>query len=241
MRDEIIFPKVGTGDPDLGPVVVMVAMEKDLALIRQTMGIKGRPTCKILSSKLYQTMGGHRAPAVVGPMLGAPYAVMVLEKLIVLGAKKILFFGWCGSLQKDLLIGDLLVPDRAVSEEGTSAHYRGNDSHPTASGDVVKTIVKSLSGCSIPFHRGVVWSTDAPYRETRQKVLLSQEDGVMGVDMEVSALFTVARFRKVHMGALLVVSDELGSLHWKPGFSSHKFNRSRRVAAEVILSICKRL
>jgi purine-nucleoside phosphorylase len=106
---------------------------------------------------------------------------------------------------------------------------------------IVKAIEDSLEACSIPFHKGLVWSTDAPYRETRQKVLLLQKEEVLGVDMEISALFAAARFRRVEIGALLVVSDELGSLHWKPGFSSSKFKKARKTAAEIVCSTCHKL
>ncbi len=57
------------------------------------------------------------------PALGAPYAVMVLEKLMVLGARMVLALGWCGSLQSGLSIGDLVLPTTTVSTEGTSRHY----------------------------------------------------------------------------------------------------------------------
>ena len=57
------------------------------------------------------------------PALGAPYAVMVLEKLMVLGARMVLALGWCGSLQSGLSIGDLVLPTTTVSTEGTSGHY----------------------------------------------------------------------------------------------------------------------
>jgi hypothetical protein len=59
--------------------------------------------------------------------------------------------------------------------------------------------------------------------------------------MEVSALFSAAQFRHVECGALLVVSDELGSLRWKPGFSSMRFLNSRKKAAEVVSSVCDKL
>lgn len=241
MSEEIVYPKKEKNDPSIGPVAVMVAMEKDLALIRRAMGIEGRASCRILSSRLYRGTCGDQDTAVVGPMLGAPYAVMVLEKLMVLGAHRIIFFGWCGSIQQGLLVGDFLVPDRAVSDEGASAHYPVNDPYPRPSGAVLKAIEDGLTGCSIPFHKGAVWSTDAPYRETRQKVLLFQREGVLGVDMELSALFTVASFRQAEIGALLVVSDELGSLRWRPGFSSGKFNRSRKMAAQAVCATCQKL
>ena len=241
MPDEIVYPKRGKNDPSIGPVAVMVAMEKDLALIRRSTGIEGRAAGRILTSRLYRGTYGHQGMALVGPMIGAPYAVMILEKLIVLGAKKILFFGWCGSIQQGVRIADFVVPDRAVIGEGTSGYYPVDNEYPKPCDAMINAIEQSLQTCSVPFHKGPVWSTDAPYRETRQKVLLLRSEGVLGVDMELSALFTAARFRQVEIGALLVVSDELGTLRWRPGFSSGKFNRSRKTAAEVIPAICERL
>jgi uridine phosphorylase len=138
-------------------------------------------------------------------------------------------------------IGDFVIPNGGVSEEGTSSHYPGHDSHPKPSGYLVKAIEESLLPHAVSFQRGAVWSTDAPYRETKEKVLLFQQQGVLGVEMELSALFAVARFRKVEIGALLVVSDELGSLSWKPGFKTRKFKQSREIAAEVLRSTCQKL
>jgi uridine phosphorylase len=241
MRDEIVYPVKGKKDPAVGSVVVMVAMETDLAFVRRAMEIAGKSVCKIFSSRLYKGQCYHEDVAVVGPMMGAPYAVMVLEKLIVLGAQRVLFFGWCGSIQPEVGIGDFVIPNRGVSEEGTSLHYPGHDSHPRPSAIVVKAIEESLLRHAVSFQRGAVWSTDAPYRETKEKVLLFQQQGVLGVEMEVSALFTVARFRQVKIGALLVVSDELGSLSWKPGFKTHRLKQSREIAAEVLRSTCQKL
>jgi uridine phosphorylase len=239
--DAIVFPKKGRKDPTIGPVVVMVAMQKDLTLMRRTMDIPGKAVSSIATSKLYRRKDSDQEVTLVGPMLGAPHAVLVLENLIVLGAKKILFFGWCGSLHKSVKNGDWLCPDRAVIGEGTSMYYPSRNEDTRPSSNVFKAIMEGLEGCSTPCHTGPVWSTDAPYRETRQKILSLQKEGVIGVDMEVSALFSAAQFRHVECGALLVVSDELGSLRWKPGFSSIKFNRSRKKAAEVVSSICDKL
>ena len=241
MREEVVYARKEKNDPTTGPVAVMVAMETDVALVRRYMGVRGRPLRRIMTSSLYKAKHRNQNISIVGPMLGAPHAVMILEKLIVLGAKKILFLGWCGSVQESVQIGDLLVPDRAMIGEGTSGYYASGNVGPKPSNGIVKAIEDSLEACSIPFHKGLVWSTDAPYRETRQKVLLLQQEEVLGVDMEVSALFTAARFRQVEIGALLVVSDELGSLQWKPGFSSSKFKNSRKMAAEIVCSACHKL
>lgn len=58
-----------------------------------------------------------------GPAIGAPMAALTLEKLIALGAKRVILFGWCGAISENLQVGDILVPNQALSGEGTSAYY----------------------------------------------------------------------------------------------------------------------
>jgi uridine phosphorylase len=86
-----------------------------------------------------------------------------------------------------------------------------------------------------PIHRGTVWSTDAPFRETVGKVGAYQAAGVLAVDMETSALFAVARFRGIRLASLLVVSDELSSLSWRPGFKDPRFQAIRSRAIHHLL------
>lgn len=242
-QKSLINPKKGKRDPQIGPVAVMVAMEKDVALVRQAMDISGGAMGRILTSKVFIAGDQRNKMAVVGPILGAPYAAMVLEKLVVLGAQKIVFLGWCGSVQERVSIGDFLVPDRGVIGEGTSRYYVSDrlrkESRPSS--PVVETIQKMCAGHAVTFHSGAVWSTDAPYRETADRVLSLKQQDVMAVDMESSALFTVGRFRRAELGALLVVSDEIASLAWKAGFASRVFNASRKKAAKIVVQTCREL
>jgi uridine phosphorylase len=243
MSQELIRPRKGRREVAIGSVAVMVAIEKDLTLMRRFMGIRGSASRRILTSRLYETTDGGQKITLAGPMVGAPYAVLILEKLIVLGAKRILFLGWCGSVQEELSIGDFLIPERGIIGEGTSRYYLSGNSRrdSRSSVRVSKVVEKACRANSMPFHTGSVWSTDAPYRETSQQVLSLKKKGVMAVDMESSALFTVSRFRQVETGALLVVSDELASLKWKSGFADRKFNTSRKKASEIIAQTCKEL
>jgi uridine phosphorylase len=243
MSQELIRPRKRRREAAIGSVAVMVAIEKDLTLMRRFMGIRGSASRRILTSRLYETTDGGQKITLAGPMVGAPYAVLILEKLIVLGAKRILFLGWCGSVQEELSIGDFLIPERGIIGEGTSRYYLSGNSRrdSRSSVRVSKVVEKACRANSMPFHTGSVWSTDAPYRETSQQVLSLKKKGVMAVDMESSALFTVSRFRQVEIGALLVVSDELASLKWKSGFADRKFNTSRKKASEIIAQTCKEL
>jgi purine-nucleoside phosphorylase len=89
-------------------------------------------------------------------------------------------------------------------------------------------------------HEGTVWTTDAPFRETCSKVKTFQSQGVLSVDMETSALFSVSRFRGVHLAVVLVVSDDLSDLKWVHGFRDPAFHKSRKKVIEsILLTICR--
>ncbi|MFA5110028.1 MAG: nucleoside phosphorylase [Desulfobaccales bacterium] len=171
-----------------------------------------------------------------GPALGAPYAVMLLEKLIALGARMVLALGWCGSLQPGLAIGDLVLPDAAVSTEGTSRHYPLDGEPMAPDPGLCRLLRKGLSAVDATWQAGAVWTTDGFYRETVELVTHYQAQGILGVDMEMAALFTVGRFRQVPVAGLLVVSDELATLRWRPGYRSERFRRARDQAARLVLA-----
>jgi len=162
-----------------------------------------------------------------GPGVGAPMAVLCLEKLIALGARQIIVVGWCGALSSDLEVGDIVLPTSAVSEEGTSAHYPvSGDIY--SSGRLRNLLRGGISSGWMKIHEGEVWTTDAPYRETREKVALYQGQGVLGVEMEYSALLQVAAFRKVQLAAVLLVSDLLWQDPWVPAFHGKTFRKRSR-------------
>jgi uridine phosphorylase len=173
--------------------------------------------------------------AVAGPALGAPYAVMVTERLIALGARVILALGWCGSLQNHVKVGSLVIPTAAVSGDGASRHYLPPGVQPEPHPDLIRLLQNQLEGTDIPRHCGPVWTTDAFYRETPEQVRHYQDQGVLGVDLELAALFAVGRFRQVAVAGLLAVSDELADLTWRPGFHTPAFRQGRREAARAVL------
>lgn len=194
----------------------------------------------IASGRFYETLPGAQPPiALAGPFLGAPQAVMAMEKMIALGVRRFWVLGWCGSLRQDLKIGDLLVPTEAISEEGTSRHYPVEGNDPRSTGSLNALIEKTLEKKGMHFKTGAVWTTDAPYRETPSKVRAYGGMGVLAVDMEMSALMTVSSFRGVSLAGLLVVSDELFDLKWRPGFSSEALKRASSVAAGTLVEVIR--
>jgi len=232
----IIKPVKGKWEPtvDADALMVMIPSELDY-LVRLVHAHQIRFAHSSLY-RLYQSEGENGEPiSISGPFIGAPHAAIGMEKLIALGAKRIWVLGWCGSLQSSLPVGTVVLPTAAVSEEGTSAHYRLDDS-PLASDETLnRGLEEALSARSLPYRKGPVWTTDALYRETPRKVKMHQENGCLAVDMEMSALMALAAYRSVAVAGLLVVSDELFELRWRPGFSNPLLKRNSRAAGRLLL------
>lgn len=183
-------------------------------------------------------VSGDETFFVAGPAVGAPMAVLSMEKLIVLGARRIVLAGWCGALQPDLKVGDIILARQALCGEGTSQYY-SQDREPEPAENLLSWLRDGLRREGMPWREGRVWSTDAPYRESRELLAwLHSERNIAAVDMEYSALCTVALFRHVEFAACLLVSDELWQEEWKPGFSTTSFCQRSRKLLELLIGFC---
>ncbi|MBI9083426.1 MAG: nucleoside phosphorylase [Desulfobacterales bacterium] len=230
----IVNPVKNRNSPQLGPVAVMAATQPDFKDLRAALAMDGQRQRPLYMSRLCLPDKGH-GPCLAGPMIGAPYAVMVMETLIAWGAKTFLFLGWCGAISPQVRTGDIVLPTGGMIDEGTSPHYGmagGQIARPSA--PLVKKVSALLETLDVPWHAGHVWTTDAIYRETEAAVRRHQGQGVLAVEMETSALFAAAAFRGVEVVSLLVVSDELSSLTWCPGFKDSRFVDSRRTLVTAL-------
>ena len=231
----VIEPRRGRHEETLPSSAIFVFTPGDVEIYLNLFPERPHLSHKIFLSNVYVgTYQGTRI-AMAGPMLGAPQSVMVLEKLIALGVHSVLAVGWCGSLQSHVAIGDIVLPAGAISEEGTSRHYPTPGRLPGPSQEMLDPLRRRLLEGGLRVHEGLVWSTDAPFRETAGKILAYQRQGVLAVEMEASALFAVSCFRSVRTALAMVVSDDLSSLEWVHGFRKADFLLSReKVAAGVL-------
>ena len=239
LNDEALISPYGTRKGiESGAAAVMVSTAPDFDYLKSRAGsITSRP---LFLGSLFTDK--EKGSSFTGPHMGAPYAAMVEEVLIAKGSDTLFVFGWCGSISHDLSIGDIVVVDGAIADEGTSRNYMdtGEDFPKILPDpDLQKRLEQELTARNISFKPGTVWTTDAIYRETPRKIEFFRNRGAFAVDMECSALFAVARFRKVKIASILVVSDELGSLTWKPGFKSNLFKTARKQVADLLLDLSR--
>src|SRR6201997_203194 len=146
--------------------------------------------------------------SVQGTGMGCPGATIVFEELIQLGVKKLLRVGTCGGLQPHHALGDLIVALSAVPADSTASHLVGNEAHcPTASWELIHGAVHVAKESGQPMHVGPIVSSDLFYNPDEGQYERWSKRGVLAVEMEAAALFTVTALGGVEAGCLLTVSD----------------------------------
>jgi uridine phosphorylase len=240
----LIEPRRMPGDPHIDHPIILNLFEPYLDFLRKELRIK--KSClqrlRFPSMAFCATAIGGRKVSICGTPLGSPQAAIILERLVSMGARKVLAFGCCGSLQRDLEVGHLVIPIEALSEEGTTAHYPLPEGVKARADEEISRLCLEISrGMNFQAAAGKIWTTDALFRETRGKTKRYSKMGLLAVEMEMSALFTVAAYRHIRLGGFMVVSDELASLKWKSGFLDPAFWQASRKAARLAVEICTHL
>lgn len=150
--------------------------------------------------------------------IGAPALAVTMEELMARGARRFVSVGIAGCLQSNLTIGTTVVCTRAIRDEGTSYHYVQPSKYAYPSGPLAARLRRGLEARGVQVRTGASWTVDAPYRETVGELRAYRKAGVLTVDMEASALFSVAQASGVEAAALFTVSDILDETGWVPRF-----------------------
>ena len=145
--------------------------------------------------------------------VGAPLAAGLFEELIALGAEQFMCCGGAGVLiNKEL--GCLVVPSEGIRDEGTSYHYIPANRTIKVNRHTLEKLKGVLKDLHVDYLLGKTWTTDAFYRETRQKINARLQEGCITVEMEFTALAAVAQFRGVEFAEILYSGDDLSQEVW---------------------------
>jgi uridine phosphorylase len=195
------------------------------SLLKKVLETEETETVQMSAQKVHLLKSTGNRVAICGNFgIGAPVSAIVMEHLIELGVRKFASIGAAGSLQKAVNIGDVVLCNAAIRDEGVSHHYleAGKYAYPTSAlSGKLKTAFQQLS---IPFVEGSTWTIDALYRETVAEARHYQEEGVITVEMEASALCAVAQCRGVELATAFAISDSLADLEWHPQFDTPLVN-----------------
>jgi purine-nucleoside phosphorylase len=108
----------------------------------------------------------------------------------------------------------VLLPVSAIRDDGTSYHYLPPAREVEINANVRRKIVEVLTEEKADFAEIKTWTTDASFRETPDLVALRKEEGAVTVEMECSAYYAVAQFKKLLCGQLLYAGDIVKKEGW---------------------------
>lgn len=163
---------------------------------------------------IYTIPVGDRRVCLMHPGVGAPLAAALLEESIGHGIRTVIAVGGAGSLHAELTIGHVVVPTKALRDEGVSYHYAAPGRLIDGQPAVIAHICTELDRIQLPYVAGPVWTTDAFYRETRARVDQRRAEGCLLVEMEHASLLAVCQLRGIRFGQILYSGDDLSGSEW---------------------------
>ncbi|SHH52172.1 nucleoside phosphorylase [Halobaculum gomorrense] len=141
--------------------------------------------------------------------IGCPSAAIAIEELHNVGVETVIRVGTCGGLQTDVEIGDMVVATGAAKEEGTSKRYESETYPAVPDYDTLSTLVGAAEARGEQVHVGPIVSDDAFYNESDEYVADWKEAGLLAIEMEASAVFSLARRRGMNAGAICTADGNL--------------------------------
>ncbi|MEK7340269.1 MAG: nucleoside phosphorylase [Candidatus Rhabdochlamydia sp.] len=166
---------------------------------------------------------------------GAPAAAHQMEALIAWGVTRFVCIGTAGTLHAKVGIGDIVLFEKAVRDEGTSYHYIEASKYIHAPRRMTNLLTDLLKQTDTSHHIGSTWTTDGFYRQTSLEIQHFQQEGVLAVEMETAALFAIAHVHQIDLGAMVVISDSHTQLEWEPHLEDEKVENSLHSLFETAL------
>ncbi len=171
-------------------------------------------TCYSTVRNMYGFTGTYRGVpvSVQGSGMGQPSASIYYHELLAeYDAKTLIRVGTCGALTEDIALRDVIAASAASTD---SAMNRVRFDHvvdfaPVADFELLRTAVDVASARGIPMRVGQVFASDVFYTDRPDLFERLARYGVLAVEMETAALYTLAARFRARALTVLTVSDHI--------------------------------
>ena len=190
---------------------------------------------------VYEVTYGGKRFAFYKARLGAPACVGSFEDVIGFGAKRIILLGNCGVLDRNIKDCGIIIPTRAIRDEGTSYHYAPAADYIDVNRKYRADFKAVCEEFGYPYIEGTTWTTDAFYRETPKKIETRKKMGAVCVEMECAAMQALCDFRGVEFFQFLYAGDNLDHSSWEPRSLSGtaKLDEKQKIALLAFELACR--
>lgn len=168
------------------------------------------------ANPIYEVIYKGKRFAFFHAKVGEPLCVGEYEEIMQMGSKRLILLGNCGVLDRAIEDCGIIIPRKAIRDEGCSYHY-------APPGDMIDVNLKYtdlfkevLEAFHYPYVEGITWTMDAVYRETREKVNRRRAQGAICVEMECAGMQAVCNFRNTEFFQFFYAGDNLDHSTWEP-------------------------
>jgi len=181
--------------PDVGvPAVALLDPDGDIVshLARTGRG-RRHPGWACYHTEMWTTDLDGLEIGVVGRAVGAPFAVLVAEQLAASGCELLISVTSAGQISASGSPPHFVLIDRALRDEGTSAHYVAPARWSHLDAAMLTRLDGAFDHLAERVLTGASWTTDAPYRETTAAIAAAAAEQITCVEMEAAALYAYAQ------------------------------------------------
>jgi len=152
-----------------------------------------------------------RAVSVQGSGMGQPStAIYVTELFTEYGVRSIVRVGSCGALTERLALRDIVVASGACTDSSMNRiTFEGLDYAPVADFGLLRGAVEAAERRGTDVHVGLIFSGDSYYASRPELTRRMADHGVLAIEMEASALYTLAARHGGQALAICTVSDHV--------------------------------
>lgn len=156
------------------------------------------------------TYKGKRV-SVQGTGMGIPSMSIYAQELMQsYGVKNLIRVGTCGAIQKDVKVRDLIIAMSASTDSAVNkVRFKGIDFAPTANFELLKAAYDIAISRNKKVNVGSVFTSDTFYNEDKDAIMNWANHGILALEMETTALYTLAAKFGVRALSILTVSDHV--------------------------------
>ena len=176
--------------------------------------------------------------------VGSPVAVAVVEELHALGIRNVIAYGTAGLLDECIPANACVLIEKAIRDEGASYHYLPPSVYVDTDPTLNAWVEKFLQSGGMPVVRGITWTTDALFRETKARAAKRQAQGAVVVEMECAGFAAAAKRLGLRFSEFVFFSDTLtdAQWHWYGDQSDHDARRSLKVTLlQALLEVVQKI
>ena len=191
---------------------------------------------------MYGFTGNYKGKriSVQGSGMGqASLAIYTNELINEYDVKNLIRVGSCGSYHKHVHVRDIVIAMSASTDSAMNRERFNNDFYaPTADFKLFKTMIDTADKMNIPFHAGNILATDTFYQDDQEKWKKWAAYGVLAVEMESAALYTLAEKYGARALTICTVSDNLATAEFTTSEEREKsFTEMMELALETAIKL----